>query len=392
MACIAGALTRSDVGFGAIREEIMKRIWLTALFLLAVVLRVSGQSGALDSSFQASLDGSVFSIAFQSDGKILIGGTFTEVNGQPQQYLARLRSDGSLDRAFSAPLVLNGSVTALAVQHDGKILIGGFFDGLNGGAPGIGRLRRHGSVDKRFVGAVPAFWGIALGKNDLFGVVSDYGPWILERNGNAVASNTNKISFGSDVPYVYTIASHQDGFLFGGRFDYVGGQFRPRMCRLEADGSLDLDFAPLSRGTYREVDIIVAQPDGKFYAGGYLVLSRFNADGSYDETFSTVEVDFEPNAIRAIAIQGDGKPIIGGDFMTVNDTNKAFIARLNTDGSLDTNFATTLNNSVEALAIQPDGKILVGGTFAEVNGTARIGIVRLLDDRSPKNRDAHATR
>lgn len=372
----------------------MKRICLAAVLSLAVLLRVSAQSDSLDLSFQANLDGGVFCIVLQSDGKILVGGNFTEVNGKPQRYLARLRSDGSLDRAFAAPQDLNGPVTAIAVQRDGKILIGGFFDGFNGGAPGIGRLRRHGNVDKRFVGAVPAFWGIALGNSDLFGVVSDHGPWILNKDGSTVRSNSYGFSDSSLAPYIYTIVSHQGGFLFGGRFDHVGGLFRPRLCRLEADGSLDVDFAPTTRGTYHDVSVIATQADGRFYAGGYSLLSRFNANGSYDETFSTVVADFEPYAIRAVAIQKDEKPIIGGAFSMVNDTNKASIARISIDGSLDTTFNAMPNGSVEAIAIQPDGRILIGGTFTEVNGTSHVGIARLLGDISvpDKKRDAHASR
>jgi len=102
-----------------------------------------------------------------------------------------------------------------------------------------------------------------------------------------------------------------------------------------------------------------------------------NADGSLD-------TDFNPSVgghhVSTSAVQADGKIIIGGDFTTVNGTSRNRIARLNTDGSLDTSFNSGANNYVETITVQADGKIIIGGQFSAFNGTARNGIARLNAD------------
>src|ERR1043166_4476537 len=84
-------------------------------------------------------------------------------------------------------------------------------------------------------------------------------------------------------------------------------------------------------------------------------------------------------AVTAIAIQQDGKAIIGGPFTSYNGVLAAGLARLNLDGSLDTTFNPGLgaNKPVNALAVLSDGKILVGGEFTVFNGNPRNYLVRL---------------
>src|SRR5690606_38418527 len=72
----------------------------------------------------------VFSFALQPDGKVLVGGLFTELGGQPRNRLARLTPDGSLDATFNPGA--DAAVWSLAVQPDGKVLVGGFFTQLGG--------------------------------------------------------------------------------------------------------------------------------------------------------------------------------------------------------------------------------------------------------------------
>src|SRR5207245_5230882 len=85
-------------------------------------------AGSRDPSFipgNGADNNTINAIARQSDGKVLIGGTFTTVNGAAKSYLARLKFDGSVDAGFST--TINGSVSAIAVQSDGLILVGGSF-------------------------------------------------------------------------------------------------------------------------------------------------------------------------------------------------------------------------------------------------------------------------
>jgi uncharacterized delta-60 repeat protein len=83
--------------------------------------------------------------------------------------------------------------------------------------------------------------------------------------------------------------------------------------------------------------------------------------------------------VNSIALQPDGKILIGGYFDTYNGTTRNRIARLNTDGSLDASFnpGTGANDGVRSIALQPDGKILIGGLFTAYNGTGRNRVARI---------------
>src|SRR5205823_6468305 len=94
---------------------------------------------------------------------------------------------------------------------------------------------------------------------------------------------------------------------------------------------------------------------------------------------------FDPNAngtVFAVVVQPDGKVLLGGDFTTLSPNGGAtvtrnYIARLNPDGTLDTAFDSNANGSVDSIAVQADGKILVGGFFTSIGGQTRNHIARL---------------
>src|SRR5258708_29367456 len=82
--------------------------------------------GTLDTRLHRGTDGEVISLALQSDGKILVGGRFTTLGGQSRNYIGRLNADGTLDTSFN-PGAGGGAfpyVISLAVQANGKILVG----------------------------------------------------------------------------------------------------------------------------------------------------------------------------------------------------------------------------------------------------------------------------
>jgi uncharacterized delta-60 repeat protein len=97
----------------------------------------------------------------------------------------------------------------------------------------------------------------------------------------------------------------------------------------------------------------------------------------------TLDSGFAPNpngAVRAIAIQpSDGKIIIGGDFTSVNSTTRQRLARLGTNGSLES-FNPSFNDSVRAVVVQSGGQIVVGGSFTNVNGYSKKYLARLDSD------------
>jgi hypothetical protein len=88
----------------------------------------------------------------------------------------------------------------------------------------------------------------------------------------------------------------------------------------------------------------------------------------------TVNDGYDPNAngvINSIAVQVDGKAVIGGAFTTVGGVTRNSVARLNSDGSLDTSFNPDASGAVNSIAIQADGRIVIGGYFNAIGGVTR---------------------
>lgn len=162
-----------------------------------------------------------------------------------------------------------------------------------------------------------------------------------------------------------------------------------------ASGSGNLDASFLSSGTgananlwavaiHGDRKILIAGDFGLYNGTMRMHIARLNADGSLDSSFLATGNGLD-NTIESVAIQVDGKIIIGGDFLNYNGTARKYIARLNYDGSLDTSFVpagTGLQSAVTSVAIQGDGKIIVGGDFTDYNGTPQWRIARLNSDGS----------
>lgn len=109
-------------------------------------------------------------------------------------------------------------------------------------------------------------------------------------------------------------------------------------------------------------------------------MAQLASDGSVDTSFSASYLGPE---LRALAVQPDGKLIVGGTFGAFSGCVCEGIARLNTNGSIDTSFLPKVNLNVFALAVQPDTKVLIGGDFFTVNGTNINRIARVKGDSSP---------
>ena len=308
--------------------------------------------GSLDASFNpgSGANYQLFTTAVQADGKIIIGGYFTAVNGTLRNRIARLNADGSHDTGFKPGSGANSYVETLAVQADGKIIIGGQFTSVNSTERNyIARLNADGSLDASF-------------------------------NPGSGANN-----------YVWTSALQADGkIIIGGDFTTVNGIAHNNIARLNADGSLDASFSPGS-GASSSVRNIVLQADGKMIVGGYFTtvngsarnnIARLNADGSLDTSFNPGTG--ASHTVLTIIVQADGRIIIGGDFTSVNGTMVNGITRLNADGSLDASFnsGSGTSSTVRSIVLQADGKMIIGGDFTMVNGTARNRIARLNADRS----------
>jgi uncharacterized delta-60 repeat protein len=188
---------------------------------------------------------------------------------------------------------------------------------------------------------------------------------------------------GGPYPYVYSMTLQADGkILVGGRFGTLGGQSRNYIGRLNADGTLDTSFNP---GANNQANCLVVQADGKILVGGAFTtlggqfrnyIGRLNTDGTLDTSFNPGVGATYPY-VNSLAVQADGKILVGGDFTTLGGQSRTNIGRLNADGTLDMSFNPGANWIVNSLAVQADGKILVGGVFTSLGGQLRHNIGRL---------------
>jgi uncharacterized delta-60 repeat protein len=155
-------------------------------------------------------------------------------------------------------------------------------------------------------------------------------------------------------------------------------------------GTIDFSFNP-GTGFNDAVQSVVMQLDGKIIISGWFTsfdgavtnrIARLNSDGSLDTSFN-IGSGFN-GQVNSTPFQADGKIIVGGNFTSFNGVSRNRIARLNNDGTLDTTFNPGLgfNDDVWTTSIQADGKIIVGGFFSSFNGISKKSIARLNVDGS----------
>jgi len=364
--------------------------------------------GTLDISFNSGANVSVYALAVQADGKIMVGGGFSLLGGQARSRIGRLNPNGAPDTSFRSPGA-DYFVEALAVQADGKIVVGGQFSLLGEQARrAIGRFNADGTLDTSFIdpqanGSVLALTVQADGKIVLGGGFFFLGGQFRHNIGRLNADGTLDTSFinpgaGGNFPSVRALAVQSDGkILIGGGFTQLGGQFRNYIGRLNADGTLDTSFNPGASGgsPFTTVDALAVQADGKIVLGGNFTqlsgqfrnnIGRLNADGTLDTSFNPGASGGSGSfvVVTALTVQADGKILVGGDFTQLGGQARSRIGRLNANGTLDTSFNPGVSSggfpNVRALALQADGKILVGGSFTGLGIQARNNIGRLNAD------------
>jgi uncharacterized delta-60 repeat protein len=342
-------------------------------------------SGLYDGSlfYNVGFDNEVFTIALQSDGKILVGGGFTSYDGTFSNNIIRLNSDGSIDNTFVIGGGFNGQVNTIQIQSDGKILIGGGFSEYDTApSSGIIRLNSDGSVDNTFVvgdGFNNVVYTIEIqsdGKILVGGNFLNYDGTssnnIIRLNSDGSIDNTFVIGGGFDGAVNTIVLQSDEKILVGGDFSNYDSITSKKIIRLNSDGSIDNTFV-IGSGFSDSVRTIAVQSNGKILIGGSFTdydsipanyIIRLNSDGSVDNTFVN-NAGFS-NQVFTIQIQSDGKILVGGSFGTYDETPSNYFIRLNSDGSIDDTFVigNGFNDSVYTIQIQSDGKILVGGNFS----------------------------
>jgi uncharacterized delta-60 repeat protein len=316
-------------------------------------------SGQLDTgftvNFPTSTPNSVRDFKFQSDGKFIVA---TSDNRR-----LRFNSNGTIDNTFYSGLASSGINVPLtdeiiAIQNDGKILIGGNFTGYTSNSTtysrnSLVRLNTDGTVDTSFnIGT-----GIQL--------------------------------FNLSVGSVYEIEVLSDGkLLIGGAFNKYNGTTVSGIVRLNSDGSIDNTFINTGASPNNFILDIIVLSDGKILVGGYNqnyfgtnrgLIVRLNSDGGLDNTF-VADINSAGTGgggfIRTMLTTNDNSILIGGGTLPNN------LLKLNYDGTVDTSFNIGINNlsPINDMELQYDGKIVVGGAFTTYNGVTANRIIRLNAD------------
>jgi uncharacterized delta-60 repeat protein/uncharacterized repeat protein (TIGR01451 family) len=310
--------------------------------------------GSIDDTFATGTGGNlhIFSLALQTDGAILIGGAFTTYNNLPANHLARVNSDGSLDTTFLTGQGTNSSVYTILVQADGKILLGGDFFNYDGvPCTQILRLEANGVLD----------------------------PSLHTGSG---------FSPGAIVRHLLDLPNGQ--VLVSGAFTGYNGSSAFQVLRIDANGTLEPQAAGL---VYRPDEVYAAAllANGQFLIGGYSssfnwtpdCLTMLNSDLNTDTLFNP---SVGASHIDKLLLQPDGKILISGGFYTYNGVSQPHFSRLNADGTIDTSFHVVPEFAafqVNSMALQPDGKILIGRYYEASNSLTDYNLIRLLPNGQP---------
>ncbi|MFK8055366.1 MAG: T9SS type A sorting domain-containing protein [Saprospiraceae bacterium] len=317
---------------------------IVSLLLLTLFLSSGAsvaQVGTLDSTFLSG-DGpnrQVKTIAVQPDGKILIGGGFVEYDGIDITRLARLNADGTLDNSFRIGDGPSGTVEKIELVEDGKMFVVGSISTYNGvRSDFIVKLNDDGSRDNTF----------------------------------NIIHNSGVSSSASDLVVL------EDGSIFiaGGIRDFnsTGLDF---LVKLNPDGSQNTDFDQGS-GFDRSINAIDMQSNGKIIVGGNFTeyngqairyLARLNINGTLDTTFNTDERG-PSNKISEVKVLADDRIIVAGSIGNYNGISTNDVIKILPDGELDISFQPSVSDA-EQIFVQPDGKVIVVGPYTFLNADRR---------------------
>jgi uncharacterized delta-60 repeat protein len=411
---------------------------LLFVFLVVTAFQSFAQTFVNDPSFNPGLGAAITSSNYnfeikvskiQSDNRILLGGFFDQFNGISKNNIVRLMPDGSIDPSFNIGTGFNSTVLTIVLQSDGKILVGGYFTEYNGIArSGIARLNSDGSLDLTFnallvgTGSNAGIYTISLQNDNKIIIGGDFGSAVsfqyelarLNVDGTIDTTFNHIFMFGqygaNEGPNarVTSTAIQPDGkIIIGGLFWSYNGSPMNHFARLNTDGSIDLSFNSgdglSGLGPFNSESIVI-QPDGKIILTGDFTsynntyvgrLTRLNSDGTIDLNFNSGTTGFTTSfSTQALSNSGikllpDGKliVIVNGDYY--NGTwlpNEGYgpLVRLHSNGSLDSSFITPWAGAGDFYGprdfnIQSDGKIIMVGGFETISDTiSRNGICRIL--------------
>ncbi|MCV9930270.1 T9SS type A sorting domain-containing protein [Flavobacterium sp. LS1R49] len=370
------------------------------------------QDGSQDTGFVTSVTffQNSSKISLQPDGKIVVFGITTNDAGDAYNKIVRLNKNGSLDLDITPKLDVINTLYSFATQPDGKILIAANYkEGNNVYSNRIIRLNNDCTIDSSF-------------KSDKFIAYRDLGmsKIIVQPDGKIITSgnvsyekyiqrNITRLNSDGTQDTTFKIGNAADDIvqnielLSNGKI-IVSGNFKQfnnlsvnKILILNSDGSKDSSFSNrcvgFDSGIVNAVTVLADDKimvSGSFYGYNGIAnsgLIRLNGDGSQDEslTFGGLKGfndQYNYNNINSIAVQTDGKTVLGGNFTDFNNITTNRIVRINYDGSRDSSFVvgSGFDYEVHKVVVLSDKKTLVGGAFTKYKGISCAGLIRLNSD------------
>ena len=385
-------------------------------YLCLTAFSVMGAPGDVDQTFATQNVEGIYAFAYGNNNQIIIGGSFTNLNSTGINRLARLNSDGTVDTSFNSGSGPNGFVSGIARQTDGKIIIAGAFTSVNGVSRSkVARLNDNGEIDQDFTLA-----------NGIFGTLTRFNNVTIQNDGKILIGGLFSTTFGSiksikngivrlntdgtlDTNFlngvtgvetfpagggeVMAVKILSDGrILIGGFFFTVNGIQRNALALLNPDGTLDASFdlkLPISSppSTVRSIDL--QSNNTVLVSGSFTTVNgiprvgivRLHLDGTVDSTFYPGS---GPNLeVKTLSLAGNGKIIIGGDFTSYDGVPRNHLARLNGDGSIDQTFIASANDAVSYSINLPNNRTFIAGAFTNIDATEQRGSAVLLGGDGP---------
>jgi uncharacterized delta-60 repeat protein len=377
-------------------------------------------------------------VSVLSDGKILIAGSaYLGPNTRGDFYLVRLNADGTFDDSFGTNgkvfvdfSLHNDNAYAMAVQNDGKIVVGGqtTVDG-NFYNFALARFNEDGSLDNSFGTGGKVTRGPATFASQIWDLKIQAdgkivaGGWLFggtENNFATLRYNSDgspDTSFDSDgiavtpmgsTVFAFSVNIQSDGKIITSGGGTVGNNPPVHVfasARYDSNGTLDTTFDTDGKvftafgGLTADGRDAVLQADGKLvvagFAGGRFAVARYNPNGSLDTSFNgtgkvLTAFDGLEDSVASAALTPDGKVLLGGYTLTLGSVGRELaLARYTTDGLLDQTFgppgytATTLqgyDDTANAVTIQPDGRIVAVGKTRNSGTNYDFGVVRFRAD------------
>lgn len=373
-------------------------------------------SGSVEPSFAPGIYDNVFDLALTSDQKVIAIGNFyywsTVANSQ--ESIVRINPDGTRDTSFTIGSSFNPvqTATTLAIQSDGKIVIGGNFNSYSGNSsPKIVRLNSNGTYDNTFItgtGFNGAVNDVAVLSDGSIVVVGDFTSYngttgvnrIAKLSASGVLESAFKINVGSGFVSSVRVVKEIPGvgIMVGGAFGSFNGSTANGIVCLTLNGNLcsgiSLGIGATNGPQPGEVkDIALLNSSTLLLAGAFTEfnslsaknLVALNLDGSRSNQFVNFKgLDLDVNGIL---IQADGKVIIGGEFTLYDPIKVNGVAKFSSDKTLDEDFTAKLLsyqniNFVSDLMLDSGDGIWLGGSISTAVGYTANNIMKLRNDGS----------